>query len=210
MRASQLAARDTTQKRIKIVSTFTIDADNNIAAHPALPEGADASQSFASQKELAKLTADWPAARLVEVWNSFAGVAPFDDLKPVKKFTDRKVAVARIWTAVQRLADDTAPPAAPVAPKSKKATKDATAAKEANTTQPGAEKPSEAREGSKKADVLELLRRKQGATLAEIMQATGWQAHTVRGFIAGTVTKKLGLKVESFRNDEKVRTYRVG
>jgi hypothetical protein len=209
MRASQLAAREITQKRITIMTTFTIDSDNNIAAHPALPEGADATQAFASQKELAKLTADWPATRLVDVWNSFAGVAPFDDLKPVKKFTDRKVAIARIWTAVQRLADDTAPP---VAPKAKKATKDATAAKKAAPAQPdaNAEKPSEAREGSKKADVLDLLRREQGATLAEIMQATGWQAHTVRGFIAGTVTKKLGLKVESFRNDEKVRTYRVG
>jgi hypothetical protein len=208
MRASQLAARDTTQKRITIM--FTIDQDNNIAAHPALPEGADATQAFASQKELAKLTAEWPAARLLDVWNSFAGIAPFDDLKPVKKFTDRKVAIARIWTAVQRLADDTAPPVAPVAPKSKKATKDATAAKKAGTAKQAVEKTSEAREGSKKADVLDLLRRKQGATLAEIMQATGWQAHTVRGFIAGTVTKRLGLKVESFRNDDKVRTYRVG
>ena len=47
------------------------------------------SQSFSKEKELAKLTAEWPASRLVETWNSFAGVAPYDDLKPVKKFTDR-------------------------------------------------------------------------------------------------------------------------
>src|SRR5208282_4834426 len=51
-----------------------------------------------------KLAGSWPATRLVEVWNSFAGVAPFDNLKPVKKFTDRKAAVARIWEAIQRLA----------------------------------------------------------------------------------------------------------
>ena len=43
-----------------------------------------------------------------------------------------------------------------------------------------------------------MMRRKDGATLAEIMQATGWQAHTVRGFMAGTL-KKMGLTVESFR-----------
>jgi hypothetical protein len=66
-----------------------------------------------------------------------------------------------------------------------------------------------AREGSKKADVIELMRRPQGATLAEIMEQTGWQKHTVRGFVSGTLIKKLGLKVESFRSDEKERTYRT-
>jgi hypothetical protein len=45
-------------------------------------------------------------------------------------------------------------------------------------------------------------------TLAEIMNATGWQAHTVRGFAAGTL-KKMGITVESFRSEGKERTYRV-
>jgi hypothetical protein len=49
-----------------------------------LAAGADASQSFSSSKELAKLTAEWPVSRLVDTWNSFAGLAPFDELKPVK------------------------------------------------------------------------------------------------------------------------------
>ena len=50
------------------------------------------------------MAAGWPAERLVEVWNSFAGVAGFGaDLKPVKKFENRKAAVARIWKAIQRL-----------------------------------------------------------------------------------------------------------
>ena len=93
------------------MSTFTIDSDNNITALAELPAGADQSQSFSTAKELAKLTAEWPASRLVETWNSFAGVAPFDDLKPVKKFTNRKAAVARIWQAVGRLAPNVAPPA---------------------------------------------------------------------------------------------------
>jgi hypothetical protein len=52
--------------------------------------------AFISQKEVAKLTAEWPVGRFVDIWNGFAGVAPFGELKPVKKFTDRKVAVARI------------------------------------------------------------------------------------------------------------------
>src|ERR1700722_5586686 len=98
-------ANDKRQRR-NHMSTFTIDSDNNITAHAALPAGADESQSFSTAKELAKLTAEWPASRLVETWNSFAGVAPFDDLKPVKKFTNRKLAVARIWQAIARMCQD--------------------------------------------------------------------------------------------------------
>jgi hypothetical protein len=188
------------------MSTFTIDIDNNITAHAELPVGADATQSFSTQKELAKLTADWPASRLADTWNSFAGVAPFDDLKPVKKFTDRKSAVARIWKAVQRLATNVVQQGATDAPKTKGSGKKATSPKKAARAKQGA---TEARDGSKKAEVLELLRRKQGATLAEIMKATGWQAHTVRGFVSGMLTKRLGLKVESFRTEDKERTYRV-
>jgi hypothetical protein len=66
-----------------------------------------------------------------------------------------------------------------------------------------------AREGSKKSDVIDLMRRSQGATLAEIMELTGWQSHTVRGFVSGTLIRKLGLNVASFRSNEKERTYRV-
>ena len=83
------------------MSTFTIDAENNITAHATLPAGTDESQSFSSAKELAKLTADWPVSRLVDTWNSFAGVTPFDELKPIKKFTSRKAAVTRIWRMAQ-------------------------------------------------------------------------------------------------------------
>ena len=105
------------------MATFTIDSENKIVAHTARPAEAGKSQLFSSAKELAKVTADWPASRLVDTWNSFAGVAPFDDLKPVKKFTDRKAAVARIFKAVERLSPDVTPPATPLAterPRSKK------------------------------------------------------------------------------------------
>src|SRR5438067_11486088 len=98
------------------MSIFTIDSENNIVALAGPATGTDESQSFSSPKELAKLTAEWPISRLVDTWNSFAGVAPFDDLKPVKKFTDRKAAVARIWKAVQRLSPNVAAQAAHVAP----------------------------------------------------------------------------------------------
>ena len=98
------------------MATFTIDSHNNITAHAGLPADADESELFSNQKELAKLTAGWPASRLVDIWNSFAGVAPFDDLKPVKKFTDRAAAVARIWKAIARLSPLVTPPVADVAP----------------------------------------------------------------------------------------------
>jgi hypothetical protein len=188
------------------MNTFTIDSDNNITAHAALPASADNLQSFSSAKDLDKLTAGWPVARLVETWNSFAGVAPFDDLKLVKKFTNRKAAVARIWKAVERLAAHVAPPAAPVAAKKGKSKKSPTAAKSPVRTRKGA---TIAREGSKKAQVLDRMGRKEGVTLAEIMKETGWQAHTVRGFVSGTITKKLGKKVDSFKNADGERAYRI-
>ncbi len=184
------------------MTTFTISTDNNITAF-ATPEAAQdtlalGAMAFASQKELAKLAAGWPIGRLAEVWNGFAGVAPFGDLKPVKKFTDRKTAVTRIWHAIQKLAP-AAEQAAPVAPKQARATK----AAKANDNAPAA------REGSKKAAVLALLCRPEGATLANIMKATDWQAHSVRGFLSGSIAKKMGLTIESSKNEAGDRTYRI-
>jgi len=183
------------------MTTFAIDTDNTITAYlagEAIPED---HARFSSGKELAKLAANWPADRLVEIWNGFAGVPPFGDLKPVKKFTDRKTAVARIWRAVQALTPTAAPQAA-VHPSSKAAPKQAKPTKEAT-------RPADAREGSKKAIVLELLRRPEGATLADIMAATGWQPHSVRGFISGALGKKMGLTIESLKTPEGARAYRI-
>ena len=87
------------------MTTFTFDTDSNITAHDATPAAQDNVVAFATEKELTKLSADWPITRFVEVWNAFAGAPPFGDLKPVKKFTDRKAATTRIWAAIQNLGE---------------------------------------------------------------------------------------------------------
>src|SRR6266540_3601050 len=64
------------------------------------------------------------------------------------------------------------------------------------------------RANSKQARVLGLLSRSSGATIATIMHSTGWQPHTVRGFFAAVVRKKLGLRLESEKTDGE-RVYRI-
>jgi len=63
--------------------------------------------------------------------------------------------------------------------------------------------------GSKKAKILNLLRRPGGASLDQLQKATGWQAHSVRGFLSGEVKKRMGLRVHSAKHADGVRTYRV-
>jgi len=204
-------------------------ADNTITTFPAAEQIPEGHEHFASENELFAASTTWPADRLVQIWNSFAGIAGFGaDLKPVKKFADRKSAVARIWKAIQKLdgagqaeaESATAPEAtaaagaapakaaqgarkaAKVAPAKAKASKAAKPAKKAATaTAP--------RESSKKEIVISMMSRKAGATLDEIIAETGWARHTVRGFVSGMVVKKLDMKVESAKNADGQRTYRV-
>jgi hypothetical protein len=57
--------------------------------------------------------------------------------------------------------------------------------------------------------VLEIIRRPDGASLKEIADVTEWQAHSIRGFISGSLGKKMGLTVESFKRDTGERAYRI-
>jgi hypothetical protein len=66
------------------------------------------------------------------------------------------------------------------------------------------------RPGSKQDKVLKLLRLKGGVTLPDICSQTGWQAHSARGFLSGTVRKKLGLTLVSEKDADGVRCYRIG
>lgn len=57
--------------------------------------------------------------------------------------------------------------------------------------------------------VLELLSQRSGASIPEMMEATGWQQHSVRGFLAGTVKKKLGFTLTSSKSEGELRRYRI-
>jgi cell division septation protein DedD len=63
--------------------------------------------------------------------------------------------------------------------------------------------------GTKQALLVDLLRRKEGATIAEVVKATGWQPHSVRGAISGSLKKKLGLAVVSDKVGSRGRVYRI-
>jgi Protein of unknown function (DUF3489) len=150
---------------------FTIDSHNAIARLATHEPPARAVEKFSSEKELAKLGAQWPAGRLVEIWNGIPGV------RRVARFTDRKTAVRRLWAKAQEL-------------------------------RPVQTKSPAARDGTKAAIVIALLREPAGATLNAIMTTTRWQAHSVHGFISAQLTKKLGLRVQSFTRDGE-RVYRI-
>jgi hypothetical protein len=171
------------------MTIFTIDKDNNITAFASVREAKSnpEAERFQSEKELAKLASQWPGSRLVEIWNSLPGVSP------VKKFTNRQAAVRRIWKAIQSLTPTDGKPAGRITTKKGRSGKQAAGA----------------REGSKTATVLELLKRSGGATLKDLMDPTDWQAHSVRGFLSGTVGKKMGLTVISSKEENGTRNYSI-
>jgi hypothetical protein len=216
------------------MKTFTIDAENNITTHASAEEAAAAAGTdhFNSAAELSALAANWPGERLVEIWNSLPGATP------VKKFTNRKTAIVRIWKAIENLGEPeaakkatVAEQGAHVAPEKAASTKGATQKKGAPkgraTAKGGKAKAAapkkEAKAGkkaartkeasapraeSKSAKVIEMISRAQGASLSAIMKATGWQAHSVRGFIS-TAAKKHKLKIESTKTDAGDRVYTI-
>ena len=200
------------------MKTFTIENEtNNITAHASGKEAGAApnSERFGNEAALAKLASNWPPARLVEIWNSLPGVTP------VRKFKDRPTAVSRIWKAVQNLGDqpETVVPETPgpattahVAPQEADVALEPVRAKHGARrarNPPVATTKKGLREGSKTETILGLLKRPDGATLKAIMNATGWQAHSVRGFVSGALGRKMGLVVVSIKTGNGERNYSI-
>src|ERR1035437_10253135 len=92
--AGRKVHRQTYKQGRKQMRTFTIDQENNITVFASEKQAkageTNGTENFTTQEELAKLAGAWPGERLVQTWNSLTGVTP------VKKFTDRKTAIARI------------------------------------------------------------------------------------------------------------------
>ena len=116
----------------------------------------------------------------MQLWNRIPGVAR------IKKFTDRPTALKRIWAAIKVL-EPVHPPTTDVPP-----------------SEGG---PSTTRPGTKKAIVLELLSRSEGASVHEIMAALGWQSHSVRGYLSSL--SKQGTGIHSFRRSDGDRAYSI-
>jgi hypothetical protein len=245
----------TAQKDQLSMTIFTITPDNNITAYTSAAEANSnpEAEQFGTAEQLTRLAQDWPASRLVDIWNTLPGH------KPVKKFTDQKTAIRRLWTALQALlpepdAQTPTEATSPVGPEHggtprKKPAAGGHGRKVAQVPswptqpceatpnelpsatglpEPGAqpplaatsaplqsdnatppEKPATARQGSKTAQVLDLLKQPGGATLNDIMSATGWQAHSVRGFLSGALGKKMGIAVESAKRPDGERAYSI-
>ena len=177
------------------MTTFTIDSHHNITAFGSAKDAKSNPEAtrFSSAKELSRLAEKWPASRLVEIWNTLPGQ------KPVSRFTSRQAGVSRIWKAIQSTAANTGPQAPRVARTKAKPGKPQSHARERAA----------ARNGSKTAQVIELLERPQGVTLKDLMAATQWQAHSVRGFISGALRKKMGLTVDSTKGADGERSYSI-
>ena len=95
-----------------------------------------------------------------------------------------------------------------VPPAKAKSAKKTTSKKSPRKAKPA--RPAEgSRKGSKTSKVLDLLKRPQGATLKDLMKATGWKPHSVRGFLSGSVGKKMGLSVASVKDENGERRYSV-
>jgi hypothetical protein len=205
-----ITAADAADKRRKqMSSTFTIDNENSISAYTSAEEANQGDTAglvhFDSQAALAKVSADWPLSRFVEIWNGIPGQSP------VKKFQDRKKAVARVWAAIQPLAGNAQPMEAAAAKPEppRKAAKPAKKGKPAKKVSGKADDIKVSDRSNKKAEVIAMMKRAKGATLAEIMEATGWQKHTVRGFVS-ILGSKGGQSIESSKNAAGERTYKIG
>jgi hypothetical protein len=220
------------------MTTFTIDHESNkIIPVDSEHDGevAAGTERFSSHADLASLAVNWPMARLIEIWNNLPGVKPVNRFKDRKTAITRiwsalndpdvsaplpaesaiEVIPASGTEEHSEVTEEPeqqpmfAPEAAQgpnVAPAPTAPPKKATRNKKAHTAPRTANGSPKA---TKTETILALMKQPGGTTLNAIMNATGWQAHSVRGFISGTLGKKMGLTVLSTKNENGGRTYRI-
>lgn len=195
--ALRIAQHHPTPHKEQIVKLyFRIDTDGGISAYPNKNEAqaavaSDGGHIFTTEAQFAEIGKTLPMQTLVDAWNSMTGVTP------VKKFKDRANATKRLWEVI----DTTLAPGMAAA----FATPDDSKAAKVNATPlvPTTE-PTPAREGSKKALAIEMLKR--GTTREELQTAFGWLPHTTRGFLC-----LLGKthQIQATKGKDGIRTYRL-
>ena len=148
--------------------TYVISNDNRVQVlREGVPQPENAALVFSSPEELLAGTSEWTLGRLILVWNKLPGC------KRVTRFENRRIALDRLWRAIQKIRQRAR------APRSESAVA----------------------RGNKTELVISLLREPDGATLDQLMTATKWQAHSVRGFLSRKVSRDLGLPLQSYQRD---------
>ena len=180
--------------------TFIVDGENRIRIIRSEKGTTEGREAFTTEQSLAKLATRWPGNRLVQIWNEIPGV------KPINRFTNRKIAIDRIWKAIQPSGTGAVNTGRPV-PGVKEAAKRKRIQKP-RRNKTAVPKIGKLREGSKTAVIIRLLQRPKGVTLKNLMAATGWQAHSVRGFISAG-GKRMGLQVASSKRSDGQRVYQI-
>ena len=181
--------------------TFLIDYEDRISVTsrtPKLPEAGSGPKSggrgatgdvrdyFRTEKELEEIVGRSSVKRLVRIWKQLPGTLP------IRRFASRRVATGAIWKAAQELTR--------IKPRKTKRPKDSrNAGIGSNQIKPG----------SMKERIIALLSGPNGATIAQLRSETGWQQHSLRGYVSGVLKKKMGLKVQSWTNAAGERMYRI-
>ena len=187
---------------------FTIDEDRNIQWTDGEPDSDVAAFSTLNQLQAIADARGWSKSDVTAIWNTFAGVAPFQDCRDLKQFRNRPYGLQAIWKAIQRLREpEAAPDAATQQPEAEKPAPVKRAKAPKAEKKPRKAKPVEEFSGALKA-VLDLISRKTGASIAEIMERLGWTAtHTVRGRIS--ILGRKGVTIESSKDEKRGRVYRA-
>ncbi len=190
---------------------FVIDEDNGIAWYVNLVDVDTTTQHFRTPSGLEDIAHErnWSKADVTAIWNSFAGTAGFDDLKPQKLFKNRPYGLEQIWKAIQRLVpvpkDATSKPAALAKAIVEDMPKKKAKAKKASKA---AVPEVEAKSGENIKELIRLMKRKNGVSIVEAMAKIGWSSrHTVRGRISILGSK--GMAIESTKHETRGRVYRV-
>jgi len=200
-----------TDTQLVVLSAATIRSDNSILPLPKkIKLAKDATEPFLEALVKKKLAEAQPAAPGSAVWRNDKGSQPMmlviseAGLQALVGGRVGPLPVAGIDTRVARV------PKSPKAPRYGAGSSPLQkAARQRTLRKAGKVEATKGRSGSKQAKVIDLLRRSGGASINEMMKATGWQAHSVRGVISGSLKKKRGLAIISEKSKAGDRRYRI-